>query len=181
MDANPNMLFTRFPDRSISVPSFEPANELEAALLDLTEQLAADFGVSVDRLNQLFDEFGQLASLVVTMSTVNLGARCPQCELRQSGCRVIDPRRAEHLYQRTVEGLIRAALSYREVAADLWVLLDPDALVVIADFSDGETRNVVNSLHRHVTRFGALASEGVEFERFDDGWIVHLNSCRCSG
>lgn len=180
MDARPNTLFTHFPNRSISDPTFEPANELEAALLDLTGQPAADFGVSVDRLNQLFNEFGQFASLVVTMSTVDLGTRCPECGRRKNRCRVIDPRRAEHLYERTVEGLMRAALSYPEVAANLWVLFDPDALAGFADFSDSETRDVVNTVDRHATRLGVLASEGIEFERFDDGWIVHLNPCRCS-
>lgn len=180
MDAHPTTLFTHFPNRSNSDPRFEPANGPEAILLELTEQVAADFGVSVDRLNQLFAEFGWFASLVVTMSTVDLGAKCPHCDRRQSGCRVIDPRRAEHLYERTVEGLIRAALSYPEVAANLWVLFDPEAVAGFADFSDSETRDVVNTVDRHATRLGVLASEGIEFERFDDGWIVHLNPCRCS-
>lgn len=61
MDARPNTLFTHFPNRSNSDPRFEPANGPEAILLELTEQVAADFGVSVDRLNQLFAEFGWFA------------------------------------------------------------------------------------------------------------------------
>ena len=79
----------------------------------------------------------------------------------------------------TIDDLLRAALSHPEVTADPWVLLDPDALAGIADRSRCQPLDILGTLHRHVAWYGELESEGIEFERFCDAWITHLNSCRC--
>lgn len=180
MNATPNALSNLILGQPATALAFEPSLELDAALLDLSEQLAAGFGVSASRMGPLLDELIDFGSLMVTMSTVELGARCPECGRRKNRCRVIDPKDAELVYAQTLDGLIQAALSDADVAANLWVLLHPAAIEVLAEHSHGHARDALDNLHRNVARFKELSSERIEFQHFYDGWIIHLNSCRCS-
>lgn len=179
MNATPNALSNLILSQPATALAPEPPLDLEPALLDLSERLAAGFGVSVNRLGPLLDELINFGSLMVTMSTVELGARCPECGRRKNRCRVTDPKDAEQVYARTLDGLIQAALSDADVAANLWILLHPAAIEFLAEHSHGHARDALDHLHRNVTRFKELTSERIEFQHFYDGWIVHLNSCRC--
>lgn len=180
MNAHSNTLRNLILGRPTTALAPEPANELDALVLHLTEDVAVDFGVSTNRMGRLLDELVDFSSLMVSMSTVELGARCPACSLRQNGCRIIDPTEAEQVYQQTCDGLVHAALADSDVAANLWIMLHPAALEFLLEDSHGHARDALTNLHRHVSRFRELTSERVEFQRFYDGWIVHLNACRCT-